>query len=227
MAEEYERRFGVSGDVLYPSYAPDAQRFDVPPERLKQRSTQIVVGYAGSLWTTGYTQGIGRIAEALDCMGGRVVVYSDFNQQAARGVGLDRPNIEIRPFVPSNALINALRDECTALFTPMAFEPNLRVAMELSFPSKITDYSLSGVPMLIWGPPSCSAVRWANENGPLAEVVDDPDPRALPAGVLKLADPAHRFHLARAMMAAGRKFFDYATARDRFFDALRFGRAAR
>ena len=41
--------------------------------------------------------------------------------------------------------------------------------------------------------------------------------------VLKLADPEYRFQMAEATMAAGRKFFDYAKARDQFFNALRSG----
>ena len=221
MAEAYEKRFGVPGTELYPTCAPDAPRFDCPPMRLKDPAAPIVVGYAGSLILDAYSHAIARVAETLERVGGRVVVYSNLNLEAARNVGLDRPNVQLRPIVPSNVLIKALREECTALFTPMTFDASMRVHMEMSFPSKMTDYSLVGVPMLIWGPPYCSAVRWAKENAPLAEVVDDPDPSSLVAGVLKLGDPEFRFKLAQATMAAGRKFFDHSAARDRFFDALR------
>jgi hypothetical protein len=53
----------------------------------------------------------------------------------------------------------------------MSFNAVDRANMEISFPSKLTDYTAVGLPLLIYGPHYCSAVQWARENPGVAEVV--------------------------------------------------------
>jgi hypothetical protein len=181
----------------------------------------MVVGYAGSLHSAGYAKGVVAIAAALEPFGGRVLVHCTLGDDSRRRMGLDRPNIEVRPFVAPNLLGGILRKECSVLFCPMSFDPANELASCTSFPSKLTDYTAVGLPLLIWGPPYASVVRWATDNAPIAEVVDTQDPQTLTQAVHKLRNPEYRYKMAEIALAAGRRFFSYEAARDLFFDAVR------
>ena len=220
-AECYERRFAAAGSVLYPSRGLDSIVHDAPAEPLRDPDAPMVVGYAGSLHVSGYAEGIVAIAAALEPVGGRVLIHCTMRDDSRRRMGLDRPNIEVRPFVAPNLLGAILRKECSVLFCPMSFDPAEELAACTSFPSKLTDYTAVGLPLLIWGPPYASVVRWATDNAPIAEVVDTQDPQALAQAVHKLRDPEYRYKMAEAALAAGRRFFSYEAARDLFFDAVR------
>ena len=63
-------------------------------------------------------------------------------------------NVESRGFVPNTRLISVLRDEVDVLVLPMSFDPLERINMELSFPSKLTDYTATCLPILVWAPPT-------------------------------------------------------------------------
>jgi glycosyltransferase involved in cell wall biosynthesis len=50
-----------------------------------------------------------------------------------------------------------------AFLVPMVFDPVFRRRMETSFPSKLTEYSRYGRPLIIWGPEYSSAIQWGKE----------------------------------------------------------------
>jgi hypothetical protein len=84
--------------------------------------------------------------------------------------------------------------------------------MELSFPTKLADYTAAGLPILIYGPSYCSAVGWAalaeREMGnAAASVVEQGGGDALANAVERLEDPARRYELAAAAIAAGKRYF--------------------
>jgi hypothetical protein len=106
-----------------------------------------------------------------------------------------------------------MRGEADALFVPMSFEDADRANMRISFPSKLTDYTGAGLPLLICGPEGCSAIRWARENPGVAEVVSEETEEALVAAVTRLAnEPPYRLALATKAMAVGETMFSHAVA---------------
>jgi hypothetical protein len=93
--------------------------------------------------------------------------------------------------------------------------------MEISFPSKIADYTAVGLPLLIQGPSYCSAVRWAQDNAGAAEIVVDGGEAGLIQALDRLAaDPGHRSRLAIAGASAGERYFAHAAAQRVFHAAL-------
>ena len=107
------------------------------------------------------------------------------------------------------------------LFVPMSFDdPGEGHSMRLGFPSKLTDYTATGLPLLIWGPDYCSAVRWARQNRPVAEVVTSENSDALAQALDRLASPGHRVMLAAKALELGNKFFSHASAERTFFAAV-------
>ena len=59
--------------------------------------------------------------------------------------------------------------------------------MEMAFPSKLTDYTATGLPLLIYGPGYSSVVRWALENQGPVEVVQEETKKALSESLTRLA----------------------------------------
>jgi glycosyltransferase involved in cell wall biosynthesis len=225
MADEYQRRYGAEGLVLYPSRAADAVAQREPPSRLGVSSTTFTCVFAGTINSRGAVRALQQLARALVPIGARLVIYGPLTPELARRCELDAPNIELGGLIPSARLMELMRERADALFVPMSFEAEHRNNMQISFPSKLTDYTAVGLPLLIYGPPYCSAARWACENPGVAEVVTEESEFALAGAVCRLArDASHRMALARAALAAGEAYFSHGAAMRVFLDVLVAGR---
>ena len=219
MAEEYERRYGVAGSVLYPCRADACPTCDATPARALEPSDAIVVGYCGGSGQE-VMAGLKDLAAALHDSRARVLVFGDFDTIKQTQLLAISPAFEFRGYQPSLKVIAGLRAEADVLFVPMTFEPFYRNNMTVSFPSKLADYTAVGVPLLVHGPPYCSAVRWARAHEPAAEVVETAGPDDLGAALRKLRDdPVRRRHLGERARAVGADFAA-AAARERFHAAL-------
>jgi len=221
MADEFRKRYGVEGVVIYPSRSARAPSFDQLPARKPVPGAPLVFGYAGSISTPQYAQALVSLASVLKPLDGRLIVFSQVEDDAAGPLALRSSNIELRPIIPFNELMATLRREVDVLFLPMSFSPCHRTNMELSFPSKLTDYTATGLPILIWAPPYSSALRWARENEGVAEVVEEEGVNALERSTRKLArDPDYRDRLGEAARVAGERFFSYSRASSSFYRSL-------
>lgn len=218
MVESFERRYGVRGSVLYPSRAKDALVSAAPPERLGRSEQGLVFAYAGSVYTSDVLR---LLAECIKPLGGKLLIFGPLTREQAVASGLDGPNIAVQGLLGAKELISRLRQEADVLFVPMSFAAGDRSTTEISFPSKLTDYTAVGLPLLIHGPEYCSAVRWARENPGVAEVVTDPDAGQLIQGVKRLAShPEYLLELGRRAIEVGDIFFSHEKAWRIFQDAL-------
>jgi hypothetical protein len=224
MEEAYRTRYGVAGDVLFPSRSNDCPEHNSPPLRLLGKRTGLTGVYAGSINSPGYANSIRLLAECLAVSGGQVLVFSPLDSNDLKRAGLDLPNIRNGGLIPFNELINRCREEADFLYVPMSFEPHDRPNMELSFPSKLTDYTATGVPLLIRGPAYCSAVRWVSEHPGIAECVRTEERSDLRAAIGRLTESgARRFEMAEKALKVGREAFSFSTVHETFLKALRKG----
>jgi glycosyltransferase involved in cell wall biosynthesis len=215
MAEEYERRYGAVGQVLYPFRSSQSS----PLQPLVERNpSSFTVAFAGTINTSGYADLLRTLALHLHAREGRLVIYGPVNAECAAQSGLDLPNIDLKGFVPSNELPARLRSEADVLFAPMSFALSDRINMQMGFPSKLADYTAMGLPILICGPTDCSAVRWARENPGSAECAFSQDDLA--SSLDRLMSPDHRMSLAHGALAAGLTSFSFLTASDQLSSAL-------
>ena len=220
MAEEYERRYGVKGTVLYHSRAADATSFNTPPERLRLEKSPLTVAFAGTISSEGYIRAMQLLGQALEKIGGRLLIFGPMAGTDAARAGLNRSNIQLCGMLNSTDLINRLRVEVDALFVPMSFAPEDHEYSALSFPSKLTDYTAVGLPLLFYGPDYCSAARWAQENPGVAEVVTLESEVALNTALINLSQPACRTALAETALRKGNEFFSHPAAKLVFFSHL-------
>jgi len=217
MDEEYERLFGARGNVLYPVRDP---KFVSPPEpapSVHEAIPQLRVAFGGNAWHRGNWQSLRDLAAALDAIGGKLLLFGPKSADVARN-GLEKTNVVVKGF--SRQLITDLRAEAHVVFVPMTFEEKERPNMSISFPSKMTDYSASGLPILVQGPTYSSPVRWAKENPGAIEVVTTEGIGPLLEALRRLQQPAHREQLARTSMRLGDKYFGFSSCSRVFLDAI-------
>ena len=221
MVSEYERRYGAGGTVLYPARGLDPPVFTAPPERLRRNGGAPTLAFAGTINSAGYARLLRRVADALEPLDGQLLLFGPGDQEHIRSLGLDHPRIRRRGLVPAAELMTRLRDEADVLLVPMSFAPEDRSNMEMSFPSKLTDYTAVGLPLLIYGPSYSSAVHWSNANTGVAETVTSEEPEALAGAIARLAhNPDHRWRLAETAQEVGERFFSAAKAQAVFHGAL-------
>lgn len=227
MAEDYARRYGASGTVLLPCRAVDAPVFPPPSDRPGHRAAAPVFAFAGTINSPGYATLLRRLADAVGRRGGQVLIFGPLTVERAREAGLEHPAIRIGGLIEPSVLMQRLRAEADVLFVPMSFAPEDEANMRMGFPTKLTDYTAVAMPLLICGPPYCSAVGWAKQNPGVAEVVASDDGAALEAAVDRLtSDTAHRLRLAALAQQAGDRDFSAAAAAAVFQNAVRAGVAS-
>jgi len=220
MAEAYERRYGAAGTVMYPSRSSGCPVFPpLPPRPLGDRD-ELVLGYGGNSGAETMS-GLLLLAQALRNQRARVEVFGAFDDRAQRAILEISPAFRFNGFVPSDRMIRELRDRADVLFVPMAFDEQARSNMILSFPSKLADYTASGLPLLIHGPSDCSAARWVRTRGEVAQLVETPGAGLLGDAIeLLRATPARRWQLAQGAAAAGQDCFGPEAARQVLYAAL-------
>jgi glycosyltransferase involved in cell wall biosynthesis len=220
MAKCYEKLYNLPASVLYPSRAVDAPVFHLP--RVFHKTNSLTFAYAGSINSPGYAQQLASLADVLKALDCSLLIYSPLDAAAIKSVGLNKSNVITRSLIPSNKLIQTLRNEADVLFVPMVFEEEYRLNMQISFPSKLTDYTACGLPLLIFGPEYCSAIQWERQNPGVAEVVDYNSEDALMTAVKKLVqNPEYRTQLAECALKKGQEYFSYQTIVQGFYDLIK------
>lgn len=219
MSRCYEERYGKRSLVLYPSRAADCPDYREPPTHLTNNNKPFTIAFAGTINSPGYIEALIAVQNALRPIHGRLLIFGPLNPDIAAQVGLNDPATEICGLLTAADLLNRLRNETHVLFVPMSFASSDRANMEMAFPSKLADYTATGVPLLIYGPAYCSAVAWARENPGVAEVVEAETDLA--AAIDKLANnPDHRLLLGKRALDAGREYFSHACCQQQLHQSL-------
>ena len=221
MEEEYRRMYGCSGEVLYPSWGKDDVSCSSRPRARHEHRQPLVGAFAGNIFRPGYTQLIASLADRLEALGGRLLLFGPYTHEQLASSGLDRNSVLPQGVVSQNEMIARVRDEVDFVFVPMSFESDSMTRnMRISFPSKLTDYTRAGLPLVIWGPEYCSAVQWAQQYAPVAEVVTSQAVQDIDAALHRLEHAQHREQLGRAAREIGERLFSHRAAMDVFHGAL-------
>jgi glycosyltransferase involved in cell wall biosynthesis len=214
MSRVYQERYGKPAEVIYPSRAQDCPEFDGPPERLARQDKPFTIAFAGTINSDGYIRALMVLQEALKAVGGKLLIFGP-----STSVEFDPLVTDVCGLLTSSDLLMRLRNEADALFVPMSFDASDRANMEMAFPSKLADYTATGLPLLIYGPGYCSAVAWALENPGAAETIEAED--QLSSAVQRLAkDPGHRLALGKRALEVGRKYFTHERVKQVFYQSI-------
>jgi glycosyl transferase family 4 len=219
MSRFYEQRYGAPATVIYPSRSADCPDSDGPPAHLAGNDRPFTIAFAGTINSDGYIEALLALQSALQPVGGRLLIFGPLTTDEARQLGLQNQNTRICGLIPSAQLLTRLCEEADALFVPMSFAARDRTNMEMAFPSKLADYTATGLPLLIYGPSYCSAVAWAREHPGIAEVVDTES--AIASSIEHLAgNPDKRITLGKRAFDIGREYFAHARIQQIFHQSL-------
>lgn len=215
MAELYTRELGAQCELLYPSRGEESPKAKVRLPRPGR--TTLVIAYAGMIHQAATADALAAVADVLRPLGGCLHIYSPDSADTMRQLGLNRPNIYHRGFLPSaGAMGEDVVKTADALILTASFEERNRRDVSTLFPSKMADYTAIGLPILIWGPSYSSAARWAIDNPGAAILVAANERDALRDAFLRLRDTEYVTSIAAAGMAAGSRDFGVDNVRQRF-----------
>ncbi len=220
MAEEYERRFGVGADVIYPT-REFGQAAAAPAPRLSRSSSVLTFAYGGSINDAAQLSQITTFARVAGAHGHRLIAYTPQHTVLGDHVR-DLASLDLRAPVPVTELPQRLRDEADCLLLPQSMDESHRALVSTAFPTKWADYSNIGLPMIVWAPPwSCSA-RFIADNPGCAELVTTNNEADLAAAIDRIGQsPEYRVAAAERLLAAGTAAFAPERAWHTLWAALR------
>jgi glycosyltransferase involved in cell wall biosynthesis len=224
MADEVQNISNSSAEILYPGLAPDADLDLEPgtplpsgdsPSVRRGQAAPFTFSFSGTIHR-GYRELILRLGAWLANHGHRLILHSP-NADAIGAATTacssphhPAPGLIQGDLIPTTRLPQLLRSEADALFLPMSFDPHDAPNMRVSFPSKLVEYCAAARPVLIWGPPWSSAVRWAKQHPGFATIVDSNSDRALAQAVLDLlSHPEKRNQMAKHALQIARTHFTH------------------
>jgi glycosyltransferase involved in cell wall biosynthesis len=232
MLEEYQHRYGRSGDHLPPlqeEALPDQEALACAVSGFRE----FVVAYTGSLWTADYIRLLEILASVLrsqtwgpEKAPGYLDIYTNHEAAALSLAERYSPSVRAMPFLPPADLIKRLRRTATLTFVPMSFQPSEQATVRVAFPSKLADLTAAGMPILVCGPPYASAVRWAEESH-CGLVVESDRAEDLAQALHRIAwDAPLRSQLAARVMDVGGQQFSGEMIRQQFYHFLQNSRPA-
>ena len=220
MQSRLKSEYGVDSELQRP--ATEAGCSDDTVAKRAPSSHSPVILYAGAI-TEAVEDTLKLLAEILvtgklqSCglESARLCLYTQLSPEKIRDWGWDHPSISVQGWVPQKELQCVLRS-ADILFLPFSFSERARYAVESAFPSKTADYLAAGQPILVFGPPYSSLVRYAAEQG-FAEIVDEFSPDALARGIHNIvASPEHRDTLASRALEVFSQHHDIDRQRSQF-----------
>lgn len=216
MEREYERRFGVPGDVLLPSRDAQAVVFSKPREAPSTPVHSAKIFYAGSITRQGFRE-VDAIAGVLKKHGHRLILYSGTKPPE----GFTPQHIQRRDPVPAVELVQRLHEQADLLLLYTDFSSAMREIVKTLFPSKLVDYTAAAAPIVLAAPDYACIVDYLRSRPTAAELVTDNNPEVVASAIEQLlADPERRDLLANGAVEAGMKDFDHAKVFGQFCEAI-------
>jgi glycosyltransferase involved in cell wall biosynthesis len=212
--------FGVESEIQWPG--TERPEFELS----REANQELSIVFAGSV-TAAVEDSLKMMADLI--IGGKLGecgisraklhLYSVVREDQKRAWRWDHPDIVIHSWINQNELARVLR-KADILLLPFSFASSQRHTVETAFPSKTADYLASGTPILVFGPDYSSLVEYARREA-FAEIVSDPNPRALAAAIRRIAlDPEHRQSLSSRSLQTFSKYHDIRHQRTDFMQKV-------
>ena len=123
-----------------------------------------VVVYAGKLHDF-YFENLTVVATALEKLNGTLHLITDAGHPVLGRLRQEHPNVTHHDFFASNDdLLRYVSETATAFLATYAFDPEIQPWSASSFPSKIVEFSHTGLPILTLTPPFTAFAQWARQH---------------------------------------------------------------
>lgn len=216
MAEFNRQRFGAAGDVLYPIPDPDLRPRPVEAAVTLRQPPKLTIGYAGALGY-GYGEMMLKLLPTLQTSGAQLELCSPkpagvvAELQSSRGVTW-------HGYMEAQQALRLLQERCDALLLPYLDPPGTYERLySTHFPSKLSDYLQTGLPILVIGPDIATGTNWWRRYAGSTT-----SPASLQRTIeLWLRDSAARVASVETTVSLARSFGAASPSVRAFFSALR------
>lgn len=152
------------------------------------------------------------VARALAPLGGRLIVVGSNFPRGMGGPLLEQePNVALQaPFPTGEECVRFVREQAAAFLIPYPLFGVSRDDVEYvrdSFPSRLIEFSHTGLPILVTAPPDFAVSRWASARS-WEGLVTEPSEAALENVLRRLTDETAWRRMAAQTQAAAREEFD-------------------
>jgi hypothetical protein len=172
---------------------------------------RLTLGYAGSM-SLGYREGIEALGRSLDLSGSELRVYSRDQHYLVQ-----HPRVRQCGFLRPEELWPEVQRTCDAVLLPYAFEGPILNVYRTHFPTKLSEYCWTGMPVVVTGPEIATGVKWAQRHPEAALAATSPKPDILVPLLGRLRDNDDvRVKLAAGAARAAREEFDPGRIREEF-----------
>jgi hypothetical protein len=221
MESSYRQLYGSAGTVFYPIRS---RRLLHPARSALVRKiggpfTFAFAGDAGSPWAQ---RMLAAFANDIGALGARLRIHYSIDRALLVRSGLRTDNVEIVPFQPEAAqLQKSIVAGADATYLPMSFASENERNVSLCFPSKITDYTATGLPLFIHAPEYSSAACWARQKPGVACLVTSENATEVRRAVSELiTNGEYRRTLAVTGVEKGWDEFDYTRLSNAFLSLV-------
>ena len=200
--------------VIFP--IPDAK--PIAPSTLNDSAHEFRVAYSGNMFD--YSDMLSDLAQlALKQTDVRIEFRGRPHWPQALGDEMRRRHL-LHDYIEAGAGFDDWLGSFHAYLVAMFFDAALRRRTETCFATKLTEYSRTGRPVVIWAPETSDVVQWAKKSR-AALCITDPDPRALLSSLAHLKrDRALQLELGARMRRAYETEFSPARLQQQFLEAL-------
>ncbi|MBC6112173.1 glycosyltransferase [Pedobacter fastidiosus] len=202
MNEEFQKRYGVWGDVLYPIGGSIFTKASINNENAEKK---ITFGYFGSI-----SNGALPLLFLADCL-------LELNAElhiSSTGFPKDGPFTEHKAiknigfFKERRNLINYIDETIDVCMVAQSFDVTDKVFLETNFPSKLIDMMGFNLPILILAPEYGSSARLAKSYPEVFNYINKLDKELVKASVTILQNPTYRLEKSLKVTELYKKTFD-------------------
>lgn len=193
---------GVPGQVMLPLLAADDV---IWPPALETAARRDAI-YFGGINSASVLTLLQSVGDAMSSSGGNLRVFGGVSPSIQSLPEWEKRSFDFAgSFADRNSFLADCRLKAAFLFLPFPFG---ETDMDFSFPSKLVDYTLAGLPIVVQAPAASPIGKWCIANPGAVEFVDSPDAGAMVRAVQRiLASAEHRQSLSIAALAAGARDF--------------------
>lgn len=215
MAEEYGKIYGAHCIPVIPGLDDSV---NVIQESKEKANSDFIIGFSGQLYAIDEFNVLISALKKLDWKHNgkniKCVLYG-----AKFNMSYDFPvNIQIRGWLKQDDLLNELAST-DLLYCPYWFSEQFEKIARLSFPSKLTSYLKTKIPVLVHAPDYSSSSRFIKDNaaGYLcnSNKIDD-----LVKIICEIIDDPNRNIIGNYGYEAFKKYLTFKTMKKSFFDAI-------
>jgi hypothetical protein len=211
MTAHISKSYGCAAETFYFG-PPDGVTLREPAESEQlRRPGQLVLGYAGGL-TYGYGEALRRIAEVLRGQPVTIRIYS-----RNRPSWPEATNVEYAGCFEPEETWRRFKSECDVSLLVYNFDYHESRLYRTHFPTKLSEYSWLGMPMVMAGPEYATGIIWGLEHPAATLVETDRELSGLVRNLEDLRnDGPRRRAMAEAVALAAKEEFEPSAIKTNF-----------